>query len=120
MRVTIMLLLTATIVTNGAARAGEPGDQRSAKEKKEQKEKKGALQEKVDPAKDLKLQEKNVKRLRHNAEESRKNGNRVAAWAAERDAKHAEKLIDKDRKLLRDGGDKKAVDGQDVKKDERK
>jgi hypothetical protein len=117
MRMTrIFVFAAATLVATVSARAGEAGDQRSAKEKKEQKEKKGALAEKPDPAKDIALQKQNVKRLRHNAQESRKNGNRVAAWAAEHDAKHAEKLIAKDEKLLREGGEKKAVDGQDVKK----
>ena len=45
----------------------------------------------------------------------------MAAWAAEQDAKHAEKLpIEKDQKLLREGREKKSVDGQDVKKDDAK
>jgi hypothetical protein len=119
MRITrIFVFAAATLVATVSARAGEAGDQRSAKEKKEQKEKKGALAEKPDPAKDIALQKQNVKRLRHNAEQSRKNGNRVAAWAAEHDAKHAEKLIAKDEKLLREGREKKSVDGEDVKKGE--
>jgi hypothetical protein len=94
------LFAAATFVAAGPARA----------------EKKGALEERADPAKDLEVQRKNVKKLRLNAELARKNGNRVAAWAAEQDAKHAEKLIEKDKKLLRDGSDKKSVDGEEVEK----
>jgi ribonucleotide reductase alpha subunit len=68
-----------------------------------EKQKKGALKEQQDPAKDAKLQKENVAKLRENAATDRKAGNRVAAWAAESDAKHAEKLIKKDDKLLQEG-----------------
>ena len=107
-------LLSVTLVAPFAARAAP--DERSSAEKKEQTEKKGALKERVDPAKDLKLQEANVKKLRQNAEAERKNGNRVGAWAAEGDAKHAEKLIEKDKEMLKKGEAKHEVDGQKVKK----
>ena len=68
-----------------------------------EKEKKGALKEQQNPEKDLKLQKENVEKLRENAELDRKAGNRVGAWAAERDEKHAEKLIEKDEKAIREG-----------------
>ena len=114
MRVVRIALLSVTIVLPALAHARP--DERSTSEKKEQAENKGALKERVDPAKDLKLQEANVKKLRQNAEVERKNGNRVGAWAAEGDAKHAEKLIAKDKELLHKGEDKSAVDGQRVRK----
>jgi hypothetical protein len=79
-------------------------------------EKKGALQERVKPATDVKAQEANVEKLKQNAAAERKNGNRVGALAAERDAKHARRLIDKDRELLKKGESKRAVDGKNVKK----
>ncbi|HWE29946.1 MAG TPA: hypothetical protein VHB97_18170 [Polyangia bacterium] len=72
-------------------------DQRSEKEKK------GALKEQQDPGKDLKLQKENVEKLRANAAADRKAGNRVGAWAADGDAKHAEKLIKKDEQLIEQG-----------------
>jgi hypothetical protein len=68
-----------------------------------EKQKKGALKEQQDPAKDLKLQKQNVEKLHENAAADRKAGNRVGAWAADSDAKHAEKLIKKDEKLLEEG-----------------
>jgi hypothetical protein len=68
-----------------------------------EKQKKGALKEKQDPAKDLKLQKENVEKLRENAAADRKAGNRVGAWAAEHDEKNAKKLIAKDQKLLEEG-----------------
>jgi hypothetical protein len=55
------------------------------------------------PEKDLKLQKENVEKLRENAAADRKAGNRVGAWAAERDEKHAKKLIEKDEKAIREG-----------------
>lgn len=73
------------------------------KTRTDEKAKEGALQEKKDPAKDLKIQQENLKRLHINAAESRKVGNRAAAWAAEQDARHAEKLIRKDKQLLEEG-----------------
>jgi len=109
-----MVFLAVTIVVPSLALA-KP-DERPASEKKEQAEKKGALKERVDPAKDLKLQEANVKKLRQNAEVDRKNGNRVGAWAAEADAKHAQKLIAKDKELSNKGETKSSVDGQRVRK----
>lgn len=107
-------LFSVTLVLPSLALAAQ--DQRSSGEKKEQAEKKGALKEHVDPAKDRKAQEANVEKLRHNAEVERKSGNRVGAWAAERDAKHAEKLIAKDKELERKGEGKASVDGQRVRK----
>jgi hypothetical protein len=68
-----------------------------------EKQKKGALKEQQSPEKDLKLQKENVEKLRENAAADRKAGNRVGAWAAEQDEKHAKKLIDKDEKLIREG-----------------
>ena len=68
-----------------------------------EKEKRGALKEQQSPEKDLKLQKENLGKLRENAAADRKAGNRVGAWAAEGDAKHAKKLIDKDEKLIREG-----------------
>lgn len=90
-------------------------DERSGKQKKEQAEKKGALKERVDPAKDAKAQKANIAQLRQNAAAERKEGNTVGAWAAEGDAKHAEKLLKKDQELLQKGETKKKVDGQQVK-----
>jgi len=68
-----------------------------------EKQKKGALKEQQSPEKDLKLQKENVEKLRENAAADRKAGNRVGAWAAERDEKHAKKLIEKDEKLIEEG-----------------
>jgi hypothetical protein len=65
------------------------------------KEEEGALRKRPDPAKDLAVQKENVKRLEHNAAVERDNGNHVGAWAAERDAKHARKLMQKDEQQLR-------------------
>jgi uncharacterized membrane protein YqiK len=125
MRTTAIALFIVTIGSFGVASA-EPAkkttttenkvDQRPAKQKKEQAEKKGALKERVDPAKDLAAQKANVKQLEHNAEVEKKNGNHVAAWAAESDAKHAEKLEKKDEKLIQKGEKKKDVDGQSTRK----
>ncbi len=97
--------------------AGESGgaDKRTAKQKKAQGEKKGALKERVDPAKDAKAQRANIAQLKQNAEVEKKNGNHVGAWAAEGDRKHAEKLLEKDEKLMQEGKTKQAVDGQTVK-----
>jgi hypothetical protein len=92
------------------------GDQRSAKQKKEQGEKKGALKERVDPAKDAKAQRANIAQLKQDAAIDKREGNHVGAWAAEGDEKHAEKLLQKDEKLMQEGKTKRAVDGQTVKK----
>jgi hypothetical protein len=92
------------------------GDQRSAKQKKEQGEKKGALKEQVDPAKDAKAQRANIAQLKQDAEIDKRQGNHVGAWAAEGDEKHAQKLLEKDQKLLQEGKTKSEVDGQTVKK----
>jgi hypothetical protein len=114
-----MLCLAVTMVAPALAAAAP--DERPASEKKEQAEKKGALKEHVDPKTDLKVQEANVKKLHQDAAVDRKNGNRVGAWAAEGDAKHAEKLIAKDQEVLKKGETKHAVDGQKVDaKSERK
>ncbi len=114
MRVVRVLCLAVTLVAPALSSAAP--DQRSHGEKKEQAEKKGALKEHVDPKTDLKVQEANVKKLRQDAAVDRKNGNRVGAWAAEGDAKHAEKLIGKDEELVKKGEGKGAVDGQSVRK----
>jgi len=115
MRSVRMAVLAVAIATPSLIWAAKPDD-RSATQKKEQAEKKGALKERVDPAKDLKLQEANVKKLEQNAAIERKNGNRVGAWAAEHDAKHAKKLIAKDKELLKKGEAKRSVDGESVRK----
>ena len=82
-----------------AAAADKSGaDQRSAKQKKEQGEKKGALKERVDPAKDAAAQRANIAQLKQDAEIDKRQGNHVGAWAAERDEKHAQKLLQKDEK----------------------
>lgn len=114
MRRICIFLFSVSLVAPLMAHAAP--DQRSSHQKKEQAEKKGALKERVDPAKDEKAQQANVKELRQNAEAERKNGNRVGAWAAEGDAKHADKLIAKDKELVKKGESKHAVDGQSVKK----
>ena len=108
------IALALLVVTIGGSRLAQaaPKDQRSTTQKKQQAEKKGALKERVDPAKDLAAQKANVKQLEHNAEVEKKNGNHVAAWAAEGDAKHAAKLEKKDEKLLRAGEKKQHVDGE--------
>ncbi|MGZ7022995.1 MAG: hypothetical protein ACXVJ3_17295 [Ilumatobacteraceae bacterium] len=98
-----MVLLGALALPLCAQADGRNHEQQAKKEKTDEKAKKGALQEKQDPAKDLKLQEENLKKLRINAEENKKVGNRAAAWAANQDARHAEKLIKKDKKLLEEG-----------------
>ena len=74
-----------------------------------EKQKKGALKEQQNPEKDLKLQKENVEKLHENAAADRKAGNRVGAWAADSDAKHAEKLIKKDEKLIEEGKPKPAT-----------
>jgi hypothetical protein len=102
--------------SDGADGDRSGGDQRSAKQKKEQGEKKGALKERVDPGKDAKAQRANIAQLKQDAEIDKKQGNHVGAWAAESDEKHAEKLLQKDQKLMQEGKTKTAVDGQTVKK----
>ncbi len=103
-------------VEKAAATDKSGADQRSAKQKKEQGEKKGALKERVDPAKDAAAQRANIAQLREDAEIDKRQGNRVGAWAAERDEKHAQKLLQKDEKLLQEGKAKTQVDGQAVKR----
>lgn len=94
MRITRTIVLAVALLAPVAATRGDP---------RTEKQKKGALKEQQNPAKDLKLQKENVEKLRENAAADRKAGNRVAAWAAEGDAKHAKKLIKKDEKLLDEG-----------------
>jgi hypothetical protein len=84
-----------------------------------QKEKKGALKEQKDPKKDLALQKENLAKLRANAAADRKAGNHVGAWAAERDAKHAEELIAKDEKLVEEGKTKTKAEDEDKAHDAR-
>ena len=100
MRITTRTIVLAVALLGPAA--GAHADERT------QKEKKGALKEQKDPAKDLKLQKENLEKLRENAAADRKAGNKVGAWAADQDAKHAEKLIKKDEKLLEEGKPQKA------------
>ncbi|MCU1279672.1 MAG: hypothetical protein JWM53_3218 [bacterium] len=94
MRITRTIVVAVAMLAPVAA--GHAGE-------RTEKQKKGALKEQQDPAKDLKLQKENAAKLRDNAAADRKAGNRVGAWAAERDAKHADKLIAKDKKLLDEG-----------------
>ncbi|HEY2748847.1 MAG TPA: hypothetical protein VGL86_29705 [Polyangia bacterium] len=115
MRVVRIVCLAVTLVAPALASAAP--DERPPSQKKEQAEKKGALKEHADPKTDVKVQEANVKKLRQNADVERKNGNHVGAWAAEGDAKHAEKLIAKDKQLMEKGEGKHAVDGQKLEGD---
>jgi hypothetical protein len=110
-----LILATAWLLPICQARATEhkaPNDDGEHKELKKQKEEKGALRERTDPAKDRKVQEANVARLEHNAKVERANGNRIGAWAAEQDAKHARKLLNKDEALLRANEGKTKVEGK--------
>jgi hypothetical protein len=98
MRLTRWLLLGA-LLSPGIAVADEP-DGRTQAQRVEQKKtdkaaEEGALQEKADPRADLKQQKANLARLRQNASDDRKAGNRACAWTAECDARHVEKLIRK-------------------------
>ena len=94
MRIVRTILLALAVVAPVASGHADP---------RTEKEKKGALKEQQNPEKDLKLQKENLEKLRENAAADRKAGNHAGAWAADRDAKHAEKLIKKDEKLLREG-----------------
>lgn len=101
-----VVLLGALLLPAAAFAAEQDGRNPSQQQKKQttdEKAKKGALRERKDPAADLKLQEQNLEKLRINAAENRKVGNRAAAWAADLDARHAEKLIKKDKQLLEEG-----------------
>lgn len=109
MRITPRVVLLAVALCSPAAAVH--ADSRT------QKEKKGALKEKKDPAADLKLQKENLEKLRENAAADRKAGNTVGAWAADQDAKHAEKLIKKDEKLLEEGQTKAKSEDDDPKHD---
>ena len=71
--------------------------------------KKGALKERSDPAQDLRAQERNARRLDDNAKADRRAKNTVGAWAAERDARRARKLVHEDRQRLRENKNKKAA-----------
>jgi len=100
------MVTSACLLCGGVGRADDKAtDERPAeaggKSLKKEKEEKGALRKRQDPAKDIAVQKQNVKRLEENAAIERKNGNRIGAWAAERDAKHAQKLIDKDEQQVR-------------------
>ena len=94
MRMTRTIVLAVAMLAPVAA---THADQRTEKQKK------GALKEQQSPEKDLKLQKENVEKLHENAAADRKAGNHVGAWAADGDAKHAEKLIKKDEKLIDEG-----------------
>lgn len=95
------LLLPATALADDVRNEkGNTPKQEADAKKSDQAAKKGALKEKKSPAADLKLQEENVKKLREDAAQDRKVGNRAGAWAADMDARHAQKLVDKDKKLL--------------------
>jgi hypothetical protein len=91
MRIFRTVVLALAMVAPVAATHADP---------RSEKEKKGALKEQQDPAKDLKLQKENLEKLQENAAADRKAGNRAGAWAAEGDAKHVKKLIEKDEKLI--------------------
>src|SRR4051812_7023914 len=111
-----MRIFTRTIVlvvALGVPATAVHADQRT------QKEKKGALKEQKDPAKDIKLQKENVEKLRENAAADRKAGNRVGAWAADEDAKHAEKLVKKDEKLVEEGKTKAKAEDDDKGHDQK-
>ena len=101
-----LILATAWLLPVCQARANPH------QELKKQKEEKGALRERTDPAKDRKVQQANVERLEHNARVDRANGNRIGAWAAEQDAKHARKLMNKDEALERAHVGKSEVEGK--------
>jgi hypothetical protein len=94
MRILRTIVLALAVVAPVASGHADP---------RTEKEKKGALKEQQSPEKDLKLQKENVEKLRENAAADRKAGNRIGAWAAEQDEKHARKLIEKDEKLLQEG-----------------
>jgi len=102
MRLIRTLVLGAALLSPAFADDGKSPSQQSKKERTDKAAKKGALEEKADPAADLARQKANVERLERNAAEDRKAGNRAGAWAAEWDERHAKKLIEKDQKLLRD------------------
>jgi hypothetical protein len=113
MRIIRNTLLMVTLVGGGVAFAdSSTTDKRPAKEKKQQAEKKGALKERVDPKADLAAQKKNEAQLKENIALEKKNGNHIAAWAAEGDLKHAQKLEKKDETLIQKGEKKHTVDGQ--------
>ena len=98
MRITRTLVLAVAMLGPVAVTHADP---------RNEKEERGALKEQQDPKKDLKLQKENLEKLRENAAADRKAGNRAGAWAADGDAKHAQKLIDKDEKLIHEGQAKK-------------
>ena len=94
MRITRSIVLAVAMLGPVAATHADP---------RTEKQKKGALKEQQNPEKDLKLQKENVEKLHENAAADRKAGNRVGAWAADSDAKHAGKLIKKDEKAIEEG-----------------
>lgn len=99
----IRVLLCGALLCACGRNAGDSGKtaaQQATSRKTDQAAQEGALKEKADPAADLRAQEANLERLRENAEQDRKAGNRVGAWAAEWDARHARRLIEKDRRRI--------------------
>jgi len=58
------------------------------------------LRKRADPKVDLAVQKQNLAKLRWNAEQDKKVGNRAGAWAAEQDLRKARKNIKKDEKQL--------------------
>ena len=86
---------------------GRSTAQRKTAEKTDRDAKEGALKQKQDPKADLKKQEANLARLRQNAKTDRELGNRVGAWAAERDARKVEKQIEQDKQALASSEDER-------------
>jgi hypothetical protein len=89
-----ILLALATVATLIAPVVASADDRTRA-------EKQGALERRADPARDLAVQRANVEKLEENARRDRADGNHVGAWAAERDARHARKLVREDEARLR-------------------
>ncbi len=87
-----MIAIALAVTTVTGAWAGEQG--------KHDHTSQGALKERANPVKDEKLQKENVRKLDTNAAVEEREGNKIGAWAARGDAKHARKLIDKDEKKL--------------------
>src|SRR4051812_2945164 len=63
-RLLVLSALLVPAVGYAADKEGRNEEQQTKKSKADEKAKEGALKEKADPAKDLKLQEQNVKKLR--------------------------------------------------------
>ena len=95
-------LLLLALVAPGTATAYErTAEQQATKNKTDQRAQEGALRKRADPKADLAIQKENLVKLRWNAEQDRKVGNRAGAWAAEQDIRKARRNIKKDEKQLR-------------------